>query len=89
MKTQPHVLILMMRNVPVMDASGLKALEDLLARCQREKTRVILCEVQRQPFRVIKSGMSHHLLSTDHIFSHLPAALKKAKELAGQARSPF
>jgi sulfate permease, SulP family len=43
---KPKVLILRMRNVPVIDATGLHTIEDVLRMCNREKTRLILSGLQ-------------------------------------------
>lgn len=40
------MLVLRMKNVPVIDASGLQALEELMKNCERNHTRLILCEVR-------------------------------------------
>jgi sulfate permease, SulP family len=43
---KPKVLIIRMRNVPVIDATGLHSIEDLLLGCNRDKTRLILSGLQ-------------------------------------------
>lgn len=50
----PRVFILRLRLVPLIDASGVKALEQFLARCARHDTRLILSGVQPQPRRVLE-----------------------------------
>ena len=52
----PAVFILRMRNVPLIDASGVQAIEAFILRCQRRGTAVLLCGLQRQP-RTILSQM--------------------------------
>lgn len=41
----PKVLIVRLRHVPFIDATGLRALEDAIASLQRQKVRVIFCEM--------------------------------------------
>jgi SulP family sulfate permease len=43
---KPKVLILRMRNVPVIDATGLHTIEDVLLACNRDNTRLIISELQ-------------------------------------------
>jgi SulP family sulfate permease len=42
----PRVFILLMREVPLVDATGVRALQDFVARCKRDRTQVILAELQ-------------------------------------------
>src|SRR5690606_23297471 len=54
----PQVLILRMRLVPVIDASGVHALKKLAERCQRHDITLIVSGLQEQPSRVIaKMGL--------------------------------
>ena len=41
----PKVLIVRLRHVPFIDATGLRALEDAIASLQRQKVRVMFCEM--------------------------------------------
>ncbi len=55
---RPRVLILRMRHVPAIDATGLHALKDLVRQSARDGTRVILSEVQAQPMAAMaRSGV--------------------------------
>jgi sulfate permease, SulP family len=49
----PRVLILRMRLVPLIDASGVHALQQFLKRCHAQGTRVILSGLQAQPRKVL------------------------------------
>ncbi|MEX2200802.1 MAG: SulP family inorganic anion transporter [Dongiaceae bacterium] len=49
----PRVFILRMREVPLIDATGVSALRAFVARCQSHGTRVIVTGVQPQPRRVL------------------------------------
>jgi SulP family sulfate permease len=53
----PRVFILRMRLVPMIDTSGVTALQQFLKRCQRQDTAVILSGLQPQP-RGILAQMS-------------------------------
>ena len=55
--TPPRVFILRMRLVPLIDASGVTALRQMIKRCQRNGTRVILSGLREQP-RAILAQMS-------------------------------
>ena len=44
--THADILVLRMKNVPVIDASGLQTFEELVKNCERNHTRLMLCEVR-------------------------------------------
>jgi sulfate permease, SulP family len=52
---KPAVFILRLRLVPMIDASGVTALQDLFDRCARQNVRVILSGVQDQPRKVMQA----------------------------------
>ena len=45
----PRVFILRMRLVPMIDASGIDAIENLIERCRRHRTRLVFSGLQAQP----------------------------------------
>jgi len=49
----PRVFILRLRLVPLIDASGVTALRQLLKRCERSHTRVILSGLREQPSAIL------------------------------------
>ena len=53
MAKSPKVLILRMRSVPAIDATGIYALERLAKKCRADGTTLILAEIREQPLRAI------------------------------------
>jgi len=51
--TTPRVFILRMRLVPLIDVSGVRALRQMIERCRRHGTRVILSGLRRQPSEIL------------------------------------
>ncbi|MGB6307578.1 MAG: SulP family inorganic anion transporter [Steroidobacteraceae bacterium] len=49
----PRIFILRLRHVPLIDASGAMALRQLIARCAKAGTRVILSGLQPQPREIL------------------------------------
>jgi len=77
----PRVLILRMRHVYSLDATGLAVLEDLYHKCSREKTKLILSGVHAQPLDVlIRSGLAD-TIERDNLFKDIDDALNHAREL--------
>ncbi len=75
------VLILRMKHVPVMDATGLRALEDVFTKSRREGTIVILSEVNAQPRRVIRSAGLDKQIGLENMQPSFEEAIKRAQRL--------
>ncbi|MBS0241948.1 MAG: STAS domain-containing protein [Proteobacteria bacterium] len=84
-QSYPKVLILRMRDVPLIDATALSALEDLLSDLAKRGGRLVISGLQRQP----REAMHRMELIKRHrivVASNGFIALEKAKELmAGSA----
>lgn len=76
-----NALILRMRNVPVMDISGLDALEEIRETCQQRGMTLILSHVNPQPFRVMKKAGFLEKIGEKNICPNIDASLKRAAEL--------
>jgi SulP family sulfate permease len=75
---RPQVLVIRMRNVPVIDATGLHALTELVRRCRDEGTRVVLSEMRAQPLAAIgRSGLRDEL-GAGNLVDSIDAALALA-----------
>ncbi len=83
----PKVLILRMRDVPLVDATALSALEDLAHDCEKHGCRIIMSGMQKQPREAMhRMGLlkQHRILLASNGFM----AVEKAKSLvAGDAGS--
>ncbi len=82
-------VLLRMRLVPALDASGLHALEDFLAYCQRRNITLLLCGVQKQPHKVIRRDSPFmHELHAENICENIDAALERIKQLEQEKGKP-
>jgi SulP family sulfate permease len=77
---KPKVLILRMRRVPVIDATGLHALKDVVHRSWRDGTMVLLCEVQSQPLQALLRSVLIEEIGDEHVLPTLESAIERAKE---------
>lgn len=77
---KPKVLILRMRRVPAIDATGLHALTDVVRRSRRDGTMVLLCEVDTQPLQALRRSVLIDEIGEEHIYPTLDAALERARE---------
>ena len=78
---QPQVFILRMKNVPLIDASGMYALKEFYVHCQKTKAKLLLAGVQPQ---VAKDLLKFRLIEKEAIFRSVDAALKRAEQLTGR-----
>jgi SulP family sulfate permease len=78
---KPTVLILRLRDVPAIDASGLHALEDVVDSAARDGTRILLTGVHAQPRRAMKRAGLLDRLGPDAICPDLHEALGRARAL--------
>ena len=78
---KPSVLVIRMRNVPAMDATGLHALKDLVHRSRREGTRVILSEVHAQPMMALARSPILTDVGEENLAGSIDQALAMAQQV--------
>lgn len=78
--TAPRVLILRLRNVPAMDATGIHALSRVIADGQRAGTRVVLAELQPQPRAALERAGVLDRLGSGGVATSVEEAIEGAGE---------
>lgn len=81
---KPKVLILRMRNVPVIDATGLHTIKDVLKMCENDKTRMILSGVQPNVLQELQKSRLLFRIGKRFILPDFNAALTVAKEVLAE-----
>jgi SulP family sulfate permease len=80
---EPEVLILRMRKVLAMDATGLNALEDLHERLQERGRHIVLSGPHAQPlFMMDKAGFLERL-GRENVCANIELALARSREILG------
>lgn len=80
---KPHTLVLEMRDVLSMDATGLKSIEELSKGCRKNGGRLILAGVHAQPMAaLVRSGWLDRI-GEDNVFDNLDAALEACASTSG------
>lgn len=83
----PRVFILRMRLVPIIDASGVHALENLAARCRRQDIALVISGLQPQPRRIL-ADMGFERSAGDVRFADdYAGAIAVARALLASARA--
>jgi len=85
---KPRVLILRMRHVPAIDSTGLNALRDLVRRCRREGTLVLLSDVHAQPVVALERSGLYEELGEENVTGNIDDALNQARRHLGLAPVP-
>jgi SulP family sulfate permease len=78
-----EVVILRLRNMTALDATGIHALEQFSDRLHKAGKTLLLCGARDQPSRLIsRSGFLDHV-GAENVLPHVEAALTRAQELQG------
>ena len=80
---EPEVLILRMRKVVAMDATGLNALEDLYEKLHRKGKHLVLSAPHTNPMMVMQKAGFLDRLGQENVCPHIDAALDRAREILG------
>ncbi len=75
------VLILRMRSVPAIDATGFHALERIYDRCQKDGVQLILSHVQKHVLKTLEKYDFIQKLGEDHICKNIDASLMRAESI--------
>jgi SulP family sulfate permease len=86
-ESRPRVIVLRMRDVFAMDATGLHALEEVVDRFRREGVALILTGVHAQPLGVMRRSGLIERIGTENVFESFADAVARAESISGSARS--
>ncbi len=75
------IVILRLRNMTAIDATGLHALEQLNDRLTRSGRTLLLCGARLQPAQLLEQTEFVEHVGKDNILPHVEAALKRAESL--------
>ncbi len=82
---KPKVLILRMRKVPVIDATGLHTLKDVLRMCENNGTKLIMSGVQPAVLNELQKSRLLFQVGKRFVLPDFEQALKVAKEVLQEA----
>ena len=77
----PRVVMLRLRNMTAIDATGLHALERLADRLHASGRHLVICGIRDQPTKLMSQTEFHRHLGEDNIQPSLEAAIARAKIL--------
>lgn len=69
--THADILVLRMENVPIIDATGLQTFWDLMKKCERNHTRLILCQVRPNILEKMQRAGIAQKMGEENIIRHI------------------
>ncbi len=79
--TLPPVVILRLRNMTALDATGLFAIEEVAKQLQANKRTLILCGAREQPSKLIHQAEFEEVIGEENICDNVQEALRRAEEV--------
>lgn len=77
----PPVVVLRLRNMNALDATGLFALEEVARTLQASGRALILCGAREQPLRLIEQSEFQELIGPENICDNVQEAIQRAEEI--------
>jgi SulP family sulfate permease len=80
----PAVVILRLRNMTALDATGLRAIEELAQAMRQSGRHLLLCGARHQPAELIARADFHRHVGDENICAHIQDALRRARDIHQQ-----
>lgn len=77
----PAVVILRLRNMTALDATGLSAFEDLAEALRQSDRHLVLCGARHQPADLMARADFHRHVGDENICEHIQDALQRAHDI--------
>jgi SulP family sulfate permease len=78
-----EIVILRLRNMTALDATGIHAIEHFSDRLRKAGRTLLLCGARDQPWRLISGSHFLGIVGRENVLPNVQAALARAKELQG------
>lgn len=80
-RSDKKVLVLRMRSVPAIDATGIHTFETIIKTCKKNGSTLIMSHVNEQPMNVLKKSGMYEEIGEENFCEHIDAALERAKAI--------
>jgi SulP family sulfate permease len=87
--TLPPVVILRLRNMTALDATGLFAIEEVAKQLQASGRSLILCGARERPASLIHQAAFEEVVGAENICDNVQSALRRAAQVHGQFEEPL
>ncbi len=75
------VLVLRMRGVPAIDASGIHAFNDVIGNLEKKGVRLVVSHANEQPLQVFRKSGIYKKIGAENFCPNIETALERAEEL--------
>ncbi|MBQ8026906.1 MAG: sulfate permease [Clostridia bacterium] len=75
------VIVLRMRSVPAIDATGIHSFESIIKTCRKKGITLIMSHVNEQPMKVLKKSGMYKDIGKENICANIDKALERAEIL--------
>lgn len=82
-ETKNSVIILRMRSVGTIDATGIHSLEEIVKKGVKKNITIIFSHLNEQPMSVLKKSGLYELVGEENICDNIDEALKRAEKITG------
>ena len=82
------IVVLRLRNMTAIDATGLRAIQDFADALHRTDRTLLLCGALPQPARLMSQSEFHRHVGAENILPNVEAALKRAEVVWSTRRAP-
>jgi SulP family sulfate permease len=86
---QPPIVIVRLRNMTALDATGLLALQDLAERLHESGRTMILCGAREQPRKLMAQARFESVVGRENICDNVLVALDRARAIQGAHELPY
>ncbi len=83
-QTLPPIVIIRLRNMTALDATGMFALEEVARELQASGRVLILCGAREQPAKLISGSELEHMVGRENICENVEKALVRAEDVFEQ-----
>jgi SulP family sulfate permease len=77
----PPIVIIRLRNMTALDATGMYALEEVARKLHASGRTLILCGARQQPAKLIQQAEFEEVVGRENICEHVQAALRRAEDV--------
>jgi SulP family sulfate permease len=77
----PPIVIVRLRNMTALDATGLQALETLVGKVRESGRAIIFCGARQQPEQMIRESKFHEEVGGQNICENVTLGLQRAREI--------
>ena len=79
--TEEDILIIRMRNVPAVDATGILTLEKIYEKCKKDNVKLIFSHVNEQPMKAMEKSGYVEKIGKENFCVNIDAALERANNM--------